>query len=154
EAVIDVGNGIDDLRRASLEWMRALVCDRLVHQIFRVLCVHCRKIFRNNEISSSERHHAAVLEPQRPIPKCLHIPGGRGDEKDRDTSCAELMNLPDTALAEVDITDGKGLVNQKNLWIDVNGDGECQPDRHPRGISLYRTVHKLANLCERLDFGE
>src|SRR5690606_14995019 len=43
---------------------------------------------------------------------------------------------------------GQNLVDQENVWLNVNCDRECQPHVHARGIELDLRVKELTNLRE------
>src|SRR5271165_1236853 len=59
-----------------------------------------------------------------------------------------LVNLAQAALPEVNVADGKSLIHQQHVWIDMYGDRKSQSDRHTARISLYRMIHELADFSE------
>ena len=46
------------------------------------------------------------------------------------------------------IAHGKRLVDEKNVWIDVDRRGEGKADKHTAGVVLYRLVDELADVGE------
>ena len=49
------------------------------------------------------------------------------------------------------VADREHLVDQEDLGVHVDGDGEAEPDQHPRGVELHLVVHELLELGERDD---
>ncbi len=77
-----------------------------------------------------------------------------GDKENRDAARAQLVDLAQAALPEVDVADRQSFVNEKNLGVHVDGDGESQPDDHAARVCLDRLVDEIANLGEVRDVGE
>ncbi len=49
------------------------------------------------------------------------------------------------------IANGQRLVDYQNVRLYARGDGERQSHVHAAGISFYRLIKKLPNLCEPFD---
>ena len=60
----------------------------------------------------------------------------------------DLVHLPQRLALEGGVADGEHLVDEQDLRLEVGGDGEGQPHRHPARVALDRRVE------ERLDLGE
>jgi len=60
----------------------------------------------------------------------------------------ELGDLGHALASEVLVTDGENLVDEQDVGIDVDRDGEAQPHVHTRRVVLDRVVD------ERLELGE
>ena len=58
------------------------------------------------------------------------------------------MNLPKTALPEVDVADRQSFIDQENLRINVDGDREGEANHHAARICFDRLINELA------DFGK
>src|SRR5690348_1576304 len=52
---------------------------------------------------------------------------------------------------EAGITDGQYLINNEDLRLDIDSDGECQPDIHSTRIGLHWLLDELADVCKRRD---
>ena len=52
------------------------------------------------------------------------------------------------------VANGKDLVDDQNLRLEVGGHGEGQPDVHAAGIMLHRRVEELLHLGKRHDLVE
>ena len=44
------------------------------------------------------------------------------------------------------VTNGQGLVNNQNVWIQANHPRKRQANIHSAGIRFYRTIHKITNV--------
>jgi hypothetical protein len=73
------------------------------------------------------------------------------DEHDRDTRRRHLLDAVITPTRESWISDGKHLVHQQDIRIDVGRDAEAQARRHSARPSADRAEQPIGKLAELLD---
>ena len=66
------------------------------------------------------------------------------DEQDRLARREKLRERPPALVLEFLVADGKNLVQQEDVGIQIGGDGETEPHLHPRRVILQRHVHEVA----------
>ena len=64
---------------------------------------------------------------------------------------AHLVNLAHAALAKIDVADRQRFIDQQDLGVHVDRDGERQPHRHAAGVGFHGLIDELADLGEFLD---
>ena len=75
-------------------------------------------------------------------------------EQDRLPAPAELSELVEALVREAFVADREHLVDQQDVWVDVNCHGESEPHVHARGVRLDRRVDEVPQLGEVHDFVE
>src|SRR5204863_2806656 len=92
-------------------------------------------------------------------PHCgvAQVPDGlEGVRHDDDclTARTELVELLEALLLELGIPYGEHLVDQQDVWVDVDRHGETQPHVHARRVVLHRRVDEVLEAGERDDLVE
>ena len=75
-------------------------------------------------------------------------------EDDRSALFGDVDDPVQAPLLELVVADGEHLVDEQDLWLEVGGDAEREPHRHPRGVPLDRGVDELGGICEVDDLVE
>lgn len=70
------------------------------------------------------------------------------------TGFAEIVHLLDAAFLKFDIADGEHLVDEKDIGIDLNGDGEAEADIHTGRVEADRLVDIVTDAGKFDDFVE
>src|ERR1017187_1230221 len=151
-AVIDIGNGADDFgsaRRAG----GGGHCDAggFAEAIGGVLLDHGGHVFGDDAVGLADFDETAFVEPHDAVADGLDVGHGVGDEQDGDAALAQLVDLAHAALAEIDVADGEGFVDQQDFGIDADGYGEGQAHHHAAGIGLDGLVDEVADFGEVFD---
>ena len=71
-----------------------------------------------------------------------------GYEHDRASAVAHLVEDVKALLLEGGVADGQDLVDEQNLGVDLDRDGEGEPDVHAGGVVLELELLELAQLGE------
>ena len=66
----------------------------------------------------------------------------------------DILHLAEALLLELSVADGENLVDDQDLWFQVGGDGEGQPNVHAAGVALDRRVEELFDFREIDDLVE
>ena len=149
EAVVDIGDGLDDLGRLHRPAAARLrIGGGFEQQVGGILLGHRGEVFGDHAVGFADIDHAAVIEPQDAVADGLDVADGMRDEEDGDAALAEFVDLAHAALAEVDVADGEGFIHQQDFGIDVDGDGEGQAHHHAAGVGLDRLIDEVADLGE------
>ena len=64
---------------------------------------------------------------------------------------AQLVHLAHAALAEVDVADREGLVDEQDFRVHMDGDGEREADHHAARVGLHGLIDEVADLGELFD---
>src|SRR5579871_6563187 len=151
EAVIDVGNAFDQVLGDGRLARDGVDFSRLIRHVFRG---HGCKILRDNDIRLSDGFEGTFFEPHRAVAQGFHVAGGMRYEKNRNSLVAKLVDLAHAALAEVDVAHGESFVDQQDLGIEVNRDGEGKANSHAARIRLDGLMDEVANFGEGFDLGK
>ena len=76
------------------------------------------------------------------------------DEQDRLAAAPELGELVEALVREAFVADGEHFVDEQDVGVDVNGDGEAEAHVHPGRVRLHRRVDELGELGELDDLVE
>lgn len=150
-AVVDVWDGGDELGGLALRAGLVFAVFGLVLDEAGILGVHLGEVFTDDEVGSAEITNAAAVEPEDTVADGFDVTHGVADEEDSDAMLAEFMDLTEAALAEVNIADSEGFVDEENFWIDMDGDGEGEAHGHAARISFYGLVEEVSDFSELLD---
>lgn len=153
-AVIDVGDAGDEfggLRGGGGLGRRVFGAGEA--EELRVFFDHVCQVLGNYEFSFSELADLAVVEPHGTVADGFDVANGVRDEEDRDAFGAEFVHLSHAALAEVDVTDGEGFVDEEDLGIDMDGHGEGEADGHAAGVGFDGLVDEVSDFGEGFNFG-
>ena len=66
----------------------------------------------------------------------------------------DLAHLPQRLALEGGVADREHLVDEQDLRLEVGGDGEGEPHRHPARVALHRRVEEALDLGELDDLVE
>src|ERR1019366_6568076 len=85
-----------------------------------VLFDHGGHVFGDDAVGLADFDEAAFVEPHDAVADGLDVGHGVGDEQDGDVALAQLVDLAHAALAEIDVADGEGFVNEQDFRIDAD----------------------------------
>jgi hypothetical protein len=63
------------------------------------------------------------------------------------------VDFAHAALAEIDVADGEGFIDEKDIGVDVDGDGKGEADGHAAGVGFDGLVDEVADFGEGFDGG-
>ena len=95
-----------------------------------------------------------MVDPRRSLAQPDHVGHRVGDEHDRLAAIAEVGDLVAALGLEFGVADREHLVDDQHIGVDVDGDGEAEPDEHPGGVVLDRRVDELLEAGELDDVVE
>ena len=75
-------------------------------------------------------------------------------EDDRAARLAQVLHAPEAATLELGVADGEHLVDEKDLRLEMRGDGEREAHRHAARVALDRRVDELLDAGELDDLRE
>src|ERR1035437_6931669 len=149
ETVIDIGDGFDDFGGCHETGAAGLgIGGGFEKEVGGILLGHGGEVFGDHAIGFADVDHAAVIQPEDAVADGLDVADGVGDEEDGDAALAEFVDLAHAALAEVNVADGEGFIDEEDFGIDIDGDGEGQAHHHAAGVGLDGLIDEVA------DFGE
>jgi len=96
---------------------------RLRQQLLFAL-LNLREVGADDALGVAVRHGAAVVEPQRLVAEALDQRERVRDEENRPVAALELGELVETLVREALVADRQDLVDQQDVWIDVDRDGK------------------------------
>jgi len=102
-------------------------------------------------VRRSVGHNLPMIEIDSPVGKRGRHIQIVGNQNHGHTPAAHSRQTVKTPGDEAFVSDRQHLVNQKNIRINCNGDGEAQPNIHSRRVGLDRLVDKVANTGEFKD---
>ncbi len=153
-AVIDVRNGANDFRSTSRFGVGASGFRAgLTQLIAGVFCRHGGEVIGDDLSGLAEIGDTTVVQPEGAVADGFDVGHGMADEEDGYSTGAELADLAHGALAKAGVADGERLIDEQNFGVNVNGDGEGQPDDHATGVGFDRLIDEIANIGEGFDFG-
>ena len=97
---------------------------------------------------------AAAFEQHRAVAEALDRAHVVGHEQDRPTLLPKPAELVEALLLEGGVADGEHLVDQQDVGVDLDRDGERQPHEHPRGVVLQLELDEFLELGEGDDVVE
>ena len=92
------------------------------------------EIASDNVIGFSQPAHAAVFEPEASGAERFHIGGVVRDEQHGYSRRTHFVDAPHATLAEGNIADSQGLIDNQNARIKMCHNGEGQAQHHARRI--------------------
>ena len=107
-----------------------------------------RQVFRYGGFYSPDMFYSLALKQNGPGAKPLDRGQIVAHEQHGPPQSGNVFHLAQTLFLKLDISDCQNLVHQKNVWLEMGGHSESQPDIHSTGIVLHRSVEKF------LHFGE
>ena len=63
----------------------------------------------------------------------------------------KLFKFTKAFCLEENVSDGKCLIDNEDLRLNINGNGKSQTDEHTAGIRLYRLIHEFTDICKTQD---
>ena len=90
----------------------------------------------------------SVAEDDPPVAQFRDLLRGVADEDDRASLFAELGDALHALALERLVADRQDLVDEEDVGIGVDGDGERQPHVHARGVELHGRVDEVADAAE------
>ena len=102
----------------------------------------------------ADRFRLAVIEPERAVAEVAHLVELVRDEDQRHAAVLHLLNLGHALRGELLVADGKHLIDQQHVGIDVDGDGEAEADVHAGGVRFDRLIDEIGDAGERDDLVE
>src|SRR5215831_1185755 len=112
--MIDIRNAFHHLGW-PLQWRwRTIVIVCRMDPVLRILLLHRRQVFRDDEIRLSDLHDSTMLQPHRAVPELLYIAGGVRYEKYRNAAPPQLLYFSYATLPEIDIAHSERLIDQQN----------------------------------------
>ena len=103
---------------------------------------------------STVEHELGVVDHDRPIADLAHRRRVVGHEHDRPAIRLELLDPAQALRLEQLVPDREHFVDQQHVRVEIDGDGEAEPDVHPRRVVLDRLVDELGELGEGDDVVE
>ena len=131
--------------------LRALVLDT---ERPRLLAGDVTEVAPHDLAGRPRRHHAPRVEPHRLVAQPLDAPEIVGDEDDRFPPRLELLDLPHALVLERLVADGEHFVDEEDVGIHGDGDGEAEPHVHARRVGLHRAVDEDLETGEGHDLVE
>ena len=89
--------------------------------------VHFRHVLLGNRGGRSERAHLSVLHPENAVAETADVPHVVRDEEDRPAIGDQPPQAFERAAPECRVTDGQHFVDEHDVGIAVDGDGEPEP---------------------------
>jgi len=108
-------------------------------------------VFPQNVAHGALGTYPALVHPNARVAKPLHGRQVVRDEENRLALLVELHDFVQRFLLERLVADSERLVNDQDVWPDVDCDGEAQSHVHPGGVGLDRHVDELLEL-RKLDY--
>ena len=103
-------------------------------------------------VGLAHRDEAAVVERGGAGAHLADEVGGVGDDDDRAALGLEGGDLVEALALERLVADGEDLVDEQDVGVDVDGDGEAEPDVHARRVELHLVVdHPLDLVAGEVD---
>jgi hypothetical protein len=99
-------------------------------------------------------HHIPAFHQHRAVAEALDRTHVMSDEHDRPSLLFQPRELVEALLLKGGVPDREDLVDQDDLGLDLDRDGEGEPDLHTRGVVLQLQVHELLELREGDDLVE
>src|SRR5919201_1634999 len=100
------------------------------------------------------RRDRAAFEPDRAVAELVDRLHVVRDEEHRPSSAAEVLHPAEAALLELGVADGKHLVHEQDLGLEVRRNREREPDVHAARVPLHRRVDELLDAGELDDVAE
>ncbi len=111
------------------------------------------QVVRDDFLAPPVANDAPVFEKQRAVTElsdCLHVVR---HEEHRPSGVSEILHPPQAARLELSVANGKNLVDEQDLGLEVGRDGEGEPNVHPARVALHRRVEELGDPGEVDDLG-
>lgn len=96
----------------------------------------------------------AVVQHDGGVAEFLDLAEGVRHEDDRAALLLELADLVEALLLELLVAHGQDLVDEEDVRVGVDRDGEREPDVHARAVELDLRVDELADAAEPEDVVE
>ena len=123
-----------------------------VFHVGGILHGHGGQVFDHHRLGVSQGPDVSPVEPEAAVADCFDVADGVRDKEDSDSFGPEFVDFSHAPLAEIDVSNGEGFVDQKDFGIDMDGHSEGQADGHSCGICFYRLVDKGPNFGKSFDF--
>jgi hypothetical protein len=104
--------------------------------------------YRLTQSSGAPSKATPLVQEERPVAERLHGAHVVGDEDERRAPVDDLADPLEAFLGEEDVADGKGLVDDEDVRLDVDGHREREAHHHARGVGLDRLVDEVADVGE------
>lgn len=88
------------------------------------------------------------MKPDNFVTEIFHLINGVTDKNDRFSFLFEFFHLCKAFIREAVVSNRKRFVNDQDIRIHVNGDGESKAGFHAAGVSPERQVDMLADVSE------
>ena len=106
--------------------------------------VHLAQVGAGHRSGRAGLPEPAVVQPGGGVAQALHQRHAVGDEHDRHPAAAQLVQVVEAAALELLVAHRDDLVDDQDLRVEVDRDGEAEPDIHPAGVDLDRSVDEVA----------
>jgi hypothetical protein len=102
-------------------------------------------VFKTHIVWFAFRDNSAITEEQRAIAETLDRRKVVGNKDDGSARFLQSLYMLQTLPLKWDVTNGKNLVEEKNVGIQVRRDRKAQAEAHTSGVPLYRNIDKISN---------
>ena len=138
--VCDLRNLLSILDQLRIDHDRILpVCTDILDIVHPAVCLQFRriKLMHQNLLININRFFRcslkdllALVEQDRTVTVFCDASKVVADKQDRLAFFFEILKFAVTFCLEKNVSDRQCLIHDQDLWIDIDGNGKCQPHKH------------------------